>query len=70
MRGLGLFIALEFRKPGFGKVFAKEALKFGLATKDTHDTSVRLSPPLVITKDQVNEAVEAIRKTLNSLSHE
>jgi ornithine--oxo-acid transaminase len=41
------------------------ALKdLGLLAKDTHENTIRLAPPLVITKDQVEWAVEQIEKTI------
>jgi len=54
VRGMGLFCSIEFFQPGSAKLFAKETLKYGLACKDTKDTIVRLAPPLIIKKDQIN----------------
>ena len=48
-------------------MFAKEALKHGLATKDTKDTIIRLAPPLTIKKEQINQAIDAIRKTTDAI---
>ena len=67
VRGQGLFCSIEFHKPGSGKLFAKESLKHGLATKDTKDTIVRLAPPLIIKKEQMNQAIDAIRKTTDAI---
>jgi ornithine--oxo-acid transaminase len=36
----------------------------GVLTKDTHETVVRLAPPLVITRDTLDEALQAIRLSL------
>ncbi|MGO8426109.1 aminotransferase class III-fold pyridoxal phosphate-dependent enzyme, partial [Rhizobium ruizarguesonis] len=36
----------------------------GLLAKDTHDHTIRLAPPLVITKEQVDWAVSQIEKTI------
>lgn len=37
----------------------------GLLAKPTHDHIIRFAPPLVITKEQINECVEIIKRTLS-----
>ena len=45
-------------------LYAKFALKEnGLIAKPTHDHIIRFTPPLVITKEQMTEAVDIIRET-------
>lgn len=65
VRGKGLFIGVEIKA---GKVTARELclelLKHGILSKDTHDTVIRLAPPLIITKSQIDEALEKIRLVL------
>lgn len=39
----------------------------GLLAKPTHGDKIRLAPPLVITKDQVDECLQIISKSLHSL---
>jgi ornithine--oxo-acid transaminase len=39
----------------------------GLLAKPTHDHIIRLAPPLVITKDQVLEAANIIKRTIEGL---
>lgn len=38
----------------------------GLLAKPTHDDKIRFAPPLVITKEQVFEAMEIVKKAINS----
>jgi ornithine--oxo-acid transaminase len=38
----------------------------GLLAKNTHVKNIRLAPPLIITEQQLNEAMEIITKTINS----
>jgi ornithine--oxo-acid transaminase len=59
VRGKGLLIAIEFMHP-CAKQFCKELMKEGILAKDTHAVTVRFAPPLVITREQVDEAFEAI----------
>ncbi|KAF5295991.1 hypothetical protein FQA39_LY12763 [Lamprigera yunnana] len=39
----------------------------GLLAKQTHEDVIRFSPPLVITKEQVQESIDIIAKTLNNI---
>jgi ornithine--oxo-acid transaminase len=39
----------------------------GVLTKDTHGTVVRLAPPLVIERAQIDEAVAALGRVLEAL---
>ena len=40
----------------------------GVLTKDTHETVVRLAPPLVIDRAQIDMAVRALQRVLQSLA--
>jgi ornithine--oxo-acid transaminase len=42
-------------------------LEEGVLSKDTHDTVVRIAPPLVVTEAQIDEAVDALASALRSL---
>jgi len=65
IRGKGLFIALEIEP---NKATARQVclalMENGLLSKETHDTVVRLAPPLIINKEQLDDALEIIKKTL------
>lgn len=55
IRGRGLFVGVEL-KEGLGvdgNHFAKILCKHGLLTKATHDYTIRLAPPLVITESEI-----------------
>lgn len=39
-------------------------MREGLLTKPTHSTTIRLAPPLVITEEQLMEAVGIIKKVV------
>ncbi|MDE2292066.1 MAG: ornithine--oxo-acid transaminase [Elusimicrobia bacterium] len=66
VRGLGLLCAVEFRDEA-AKEFCKLLAARGVLAKDTHQTTVRFAPPLVITKVQLEAAFEAIRDALKDL---
>lgn len=63
VRGLGLLCAIEFRDP-IAKDFCKLLMQRGLLAKDTHQTTVRFAPPLIITKVQLETAFEIIRDAI------
>ncbi|MEH7908793.1 ornithine--oxo-acid transaminase [Rhizobium laguerreae] len=65
VRGRGLMMAIELEPEAGGARHYCHALKEGgLLAKDTHDHTIRLAPPLVITKEQVDWAVSQIEKTI------
>ncbi|MBB3658894.1 ornithine--oxo-acid transaminase [Rhizobium sp. BK650] len=65
VRGRGLMLAVELEPEAGGARQYCYALKdLGLLAKDTHDHTIRFAPPLVITRDQVDWAVEQIEKAL------
>jgi ornithine--oxo-acid transaminase len=41
-------------------------MEAGVLSKETHETVVRLAPPLIIKKEEIDEAVEIINKVLLS----
>lgn len=68
VRGKGLLNAIVIQ-PKNGITAWEVCLKLrdhGLLAKPTHGDIIRLAPPLVITEDQIKDAVEIIRKTLLS----
>lgn len=57
VRGRGLLLAAEFRTPCAHEACERLA-DAGILAKDTHDTIVRLAPPLVITREELDEALD------------
>ena len=65
VRGRGLLIALELRHDAGGARRVCEGLmRRGLLCKETHEHTIRFAPPLVITADQVDWALEQISGVL------
>ncbi|OWJ67745.1 ornithine--oxo-acid transaminase [Inquilinus limosus] len=59
VRGRGLMLAVELHPEAGGARRYCEALqKRGVLAKDTHGDTIRIAPPLVITRDQVDWAME------------
>jgi ornithine--oxo-acid transaminase len=67
LRGKGLMSAVDV-EPGIFRMTAREwcekLLAAGLLAKQTHEFTVRMSPPLMIGKAHVEEAIQAISNSL------
>jgi len=60
VRGKGLFIAIELDEPA--RPYCETLQKEGVLCKDTHIYVIRIAPPLIITKDQIDWAFEKFQK--------
>jgi ornithine--oxo-acid transaminase len=65
VRGRGLLIGVELRQDAGGaRRFCEALQRAGILAKETHVDTIRLAPPLVITKDDVDWAMERIGPVL------
>ncbi len=62
VRGRGLLIGVELKKPA--RIYAEKLMEEGLLCKETHEYVLRFAPPLVITKEEIDWAMERVRKVL------
>ncbi len=60
VRGRGLFIGVELTEAA--RPYCEELKGLGLLCKETHDTVIRFAPPLIITKEELDWAIEKIKK--------
>jgi len=68
VRGRGMMIAVEFHEESGGARRYCNALKdLGVLCKETHVNTIRFAPPLVITKDQIDWAMERIQPVITGL---
>lgn len=65
VRGKGLLIGLEIDERYPARGICMQLLKHGVLTKDTHHTVIRLAPPLVVTKEQIDVTVNALKHVLS-----
>jgi ornithine--oxo-acid transaminase len=71
VRGKGLLIGVEFERQAVSaRLVCEKLLERGVLTKDTHHTVVRFAPPLIVTHEQIDEALVAIRDVLLALAGE
>ena len=65
LRGKGLFVGIEIDpKLARAREVCERLMAKGILSKETHETVVRLAPPLVITREQIDWAVERIALVL------
>lgn len=62
IRGRGLFIGVELHTQA--RPYAEKLKELGLLCKETHETTIRFAPPLIITKEELDWAMERIRQVL------
>jgi ornithine--oxo-acid transaminase len=68
IRGKGLWIGIELKESAGGARRFCEALQHeGLLCKETHETVIRIAPPLTISRDEVDWALEHIENVLTTL---
>ena len=63
MRGIGLMIGIQLDAPGADIV--DKCLEKGLRINCTHDTVLRFMPPMTVTKDQIDEAMEILDSVID-----
>lgn len=64
VRGKGLLIGVEIVPTVKARDVVIAMMKRGILSKETHHTTIRFAPPLLITKEQIDEAVEALKQAL------
>ncbi|MDA9425516.1 MULTISPECIES: ornithine--oxo-acid transaminase [Bradyrhizobium] len=65
VRGRGLMLAVELHpEAGRARRYCEALQAKGILAKDTHEQTIRIAPPLVITGDQVDWALERLAVTL------
>lgn len=63
IRGRGLFIGVELTEAA--RPYCEQLKEEKLLCKETHDTVIRFAPPLVITKEELDWAIERIKRVLS-----
>jgi ornithine--oxo-acid transaminase len=67
VRGKGLWVGIELKKEaGVARPYCEKLMEEGLLCKDTHAQTMRLAPPLCITKQEVDWALERLLKVLRN----
>lgn len=65
VRGRGLMLAVELiPEAGGARKYCEALMSRGLLCKETHENTIRFAPPLVITREEVDWALERIEPVL------
>ncbi len=65
IRGRGLWAGIEFHtEAGKAKDYCMKLMDEGMLCKDTHAQTMRLAPPLCITKEEIDWAAEKLKKVI------
>ena len=62
VRGRGLWIGIELHKEA--RPYCEALKEQGILCKETHERVIRIAPPLVITREEIDWALDRIRKVL------
>ena len=62
VRGKGMWIGIELE--GMARPYCESLKEVGILCKETHDHVIRIAPPLIITREEIDWAVERIAKVL------
>jgi ornithine--oxo-acid transaminase len=65
IRGRGLFIGVELKKSsGTARPFCENLMHERILAKETHEQVIRFAPPLIIKKEEIDWALQRIKKVL------
>ncbi len=65
IRGRGLWIGIELHPAaGRARPYCEQLMQLGLLCKDTHEQTIRLAPPLCITRDELDWALDRLGRVL------
>ncbi len=68
IRGRGLWIGIELKpEAGGARRFCEALREEGLLCKETHEHVIRIAPPLTITREEIDWALDRIEKVLTTL---
>lgn len=71
VRGKGLLIGVEIDpERAAARRVCEQLMSHGVLSKETHDTVVRFAPPLIITREQIDATVGALRQVLAELARD
>src|SRR6185437_741283 len=68
VRGVGLLAGIEI-DPAYAsaRTVCERLVEAGVLSKETHETVIRLAPPLVIAKEDLDWALDRIAETIHAI---
>lgn len=70
VRGRGLLLGLEVDERYPARNICLKLLHHGVLTKETHGSVIRFAPPLIITEEQIDVTVNALKHIFNQVDSE
>ena len=68
VRGRGLWVGVEIEpRAATARAFCERLMAKGVLSKETHDTVVRLAPPLVIVREDLDWALDRFEETVREV---
>jgi len=64
VRGRGLWIGMELKSPA--RPYCEALMKEGVLCKETHDRVIRIAPPLIIKRGEIDWAFQRIEKVIHA----
>ncbi|HST13043.1 MAG TPA: aminotransferase class III-fold pyridoxal phosphate-dependent enzyme, partial [Terriglobales bacterium] len=65
VRGIGLWIGIELHEAA--RPYCEALKEQGVLCKETHDRVIRIAPPLIINRDEIDWAFSRIRKVIEKI---
>ena len=69
IRGAGLMLGVEFGSHGAAEAVQDAAFRLGLLTLECGESSIRFSPPLIVSEAEVDTAVRLFGEALDAAGH-
>ena len=67
VRGKGLMVGVVIKEAsGTARPFCEELQERGILAKETHQQVIRFAPPLIVSRQELEEALESIREVLRA----
>lgn len=65
VRGRGLWAGVDIDPAhGTGREISEKLMELGVLVKDTHGSTIRIAPPLVISKEDLDWGLDQLRAVL------
>jgi predicted acetylornithine/succinylornithine family transaminase len=68
VRGKGLILGIELRRKDIGKEIIKSCLEKGVLLNLTEEKIIRILPPLIVTKGEIDFAIEKLNESFKEVS--
>lgn len=68
VRSIGLWAGIDLVPGRHARAVCERMLELGVLAKDTHETTVRLAPPLVVTAAEVDQLIEVLGQAITDVA--